>query len=67
MFDRRLLTHFDWVLLFLVCLIAGVGILNLYSATSSWESGLTPILARLLRQGALNPACRPHSGRDWQT
>lgn len=36
MFDRRLLTHFDWVLLLLVLLLAGVGILNLYSATASW-------------------------------
>jgi rod shape determining protein RodA len=35
-FDRRLLTHFDWVLLLVVLLIAGIGVLNLYSATSSW-------------------------------
>jgi len=46
MFDRRLLTHFDWVLLFLVCLIAGIGILNLYSATSSWEAELTPVYVK---------------------
>jgi len=42
MFDRRLLTHFDWVLLMMVCLIAAVGILNLYSATASW-SAATPV------------------------
>lgn len=33
MFDRRLIQHFDWVLLLLVVLIAGIGLLNLYSAT----------------------------------
>ena len=43
MFDRRLLTHFDWVLLLLVCLLTGVGILNLYSATSTWSDAATPI------------------------
>jgi rod shape determining protein RodA len=43
MFDRRLLTHFDWVLLFLVCLLTGVGILNLYSATSTWSQAATPV------------------------
>ena len=36
LFDRRLLTHFDWVLLLMITLIAAVGILNLYSATASW-------------------------------
>lgn len=38
MFDRRLITHFDWVLLLAVCLVAGTGILNLYSATPDWSS-----------------------------
>ncbi len=33
MFDRSLLQHFDWVLLLLVLLIAGIGLLNQYSAT----------------------------------
>jgi rod shape determining protein RodA len=42
MFDRRLLTHFDWVLLLMIGLIACVGILNLYSATASW-SAATPV------------------------
>ena len=42
MFDRRLLTHFDWVLLLMIALIAGIGILNLYSATASW-SAATPV------------------------
>jgi rod shape determining protein RodA len=33
MFDRRLIQHFDWVLLLLLVLVAGISILNLYSAT----------------------------------
>jgi rod shape determining protein RodA len=33
MFDRRLIQNFDWILLFLLLLLAGIGILNLYSAT----------------------------------
>lgn len=33
MLDRRLIQHFDWVLLFLVALIGTISVLNLYSAT----------------------------------
>jgi rod shape determining protein RodA len=33
MIDRRLLQNFDWILLLLLLLIAGISILNLYSAT----------------------------------
>ena len=33
MFDRRLLQHFDWVLLLLLILIGIASVLNLYSAT----------------------------------
>lgn len=40
MFDRRLITDFDWVLLLLVLLAAGLGVLNLYSASAGW--GGTP-------------------------
>ncbi len=43
MFDRRLLTHFDWVLLLTVLLVAAIGVLNLYSATSSWGTVGTPV------------------------
>lgn len=43
MFDRRLFTNFDWVLLLLVCLLTGIGILNLYSATSTWSQAVTPV------------------------
>jgi rod shape determining protein RodA len=32
-FDRRLVQHFDWILLILLVLIAAVSLMNLYSAT----------------------------------
>ncbi len=47
MFDRRLVTHFDWVLLLTVTLAALAGILNLYSATSGWTTG-TPVYLKQL-------------------
>lgn len=37
--DRRLLTHFDWILLGLVLSISGIGILNLYSSGYNLCSG----------------------------
>ena len=37
MFDRRLLENFNWVLLALVLVILGLGILNLYSASSAFQ------------------------------
>ena len=43
MFDRRLVTNFDWVLLLTVILLAGIGIANLYSATASWNQVATPL------------------------
>ena len=33
MFDRRLIQNFDWILLLLLALLAGMSLLNLYSAT----------------------------------
>jgi rod shape determining protein RodA len=33
MFDRRLIQNFDWILLLLLLVLAGISILNLYSAT----------------------------------
>lgn len=48
MFDRRLLTHFDWVLLISVLLVALIGIVNLYSATSSWSTQGTPVYLKQL-------------------
>ena len=43
MIDRRLLIHFDWTLFGITLLIASIGILNLYSATSGGEVLGTPL------------------------
>lgn len=48
MFDRRLITHYDWVLLLQVTLVALIGIVNLYSATSAWGGSATPIYLKQL-------------------
>ena len=42
MIDRRLLIHFDWTLFGVTFLIASIGILNLYSATSGEQMLGTP-------------------------
>ena len=42
MIDRRLFTNFDWGLLALVLLIAGLGVINIASATASYHSTATP-------------------------
>jgi rod shape determining protein RodA len=47
MFDRRLVTHFDWVLLGLIVAVAGLGILNLTSVTADW-SGATAVYLKQL-------------------
>lgn len=38
-FDRRLLFNFDWILLLTVLAIAGLGIMNLYSASTGFFGG----------------------------
>ena len=48
MFDRRLVTHFDWIFLLLVALVAGAGIINLYSATANWAGAGTPVYLKQL-------------------
>lgn len=42
MIDRRLLTHFDWTLYGLVVLISLVGVVNIYSASASYQQIGTP-------------------------
>ena len=43
MFDRRLVTHFNWTYLLLILLIAVIGIANMFSATSSWTTAAQPV------------------------
>ena len=46
MFDRRLIANIDWVLLILILTAAGLGIMNLYSSTSTWNMTGTPIYVK---------------------
>jgi rod shape determining protein RodA len=48
MFDRRLITHYDWLLLLQVTLVAVIGIVNLYSATAAWSEAATPVYLKQL-------------------
>ncbi len=47
MFDRRLLLHFDWILVLILLLLATASVMNLYSATfPTRASGGTPIFVK---------------------
>ncbi|MEA5113279.1 MAG: rod shape-determining protein RodA [Geobacteraceae bacterium] len=46
MIDRRLFTNFDWALLALVLVIAGIGVVNIASATASYNMADTPYSLR---------------------
>ncbi len=48
MFDRRLITHYDWILLLQVAMVAAIGMVNLYSATSAWSGPATPLYLKQL-------------------
>ena len=48
MFDRRLLENFDWLFLILVLALAGLGVANLYSASSGYHTGGGPIYLKQL-------------------
>jgi rod shape determining protein RodA len=43
MFDRRLVTHFNWAYLLLILMISAIGIANLFSATSTWTAEVQPV------------------------
>jgi rod shape determining protein RodA len=47
-FDRRLLQHFDWVMLLMVLLVGGMALTNLYSATYIADKGASPIFYKQL-------------------
>lgn len=48
MFDRRLITHFNWPYLLLILMISGIGLANLFSATSSWSTAVQPVYLKQL-------------------
>ena len=48
MFDRRLITHFDWIFMLLVAGVAALGMINLYSATVNWGGGMPVYLKQML-------------------
>jgi len=43
MIDRRIFTHFDWALIGMVLLLAGIGLFNLYSMTAGGQGAGTPL------------------------
>lgn len=47
-FDRRLVQHFDWVMLLMLILVSGMALINLYSSTHSGETGASPIFFKQL-------------------
>ncbi len=42
-FDRRLIHHFDWVMLLMLVLVSGMSLANLYSSSFNWDSGASPV------------------------
>ena len=52
-FDRRLISHFDWILLLLTLALLSVGVLAVYSATYQVEKRLSPWAIRQLSWSAL--------------
>lgn len=56
-FDRRLISHFDWVLLLLILALLGAGILAVYSATYEGNHGLSPLALRQMSWAALGLVC----------
>lgn len=47
-FDRRLLQHFDWVMLLMVLLVGGMALTNLYSSTYIADKGASSIFYKQL-------------------
>ena len=47
-FDRRLLQHFDWVMLLMLTLVCGMALMNLYSSTYSADTGVSSIFYKEL-------------------
>jgi len=47
-FDRRLLHHFDWVMLLMVLLVGGMALINLYSSTYVPDKGASSVFYKQL-------------------
>ncbi len=47
-FDRRLLQHFDWVMLLMLLLVGGMALTNLYSSTYITDTGASSIFFKQL-------------------
>ncbi len=47
-FDRRLVHHFDWVMLLMLLLVAGMALANLYSSTWSGGDAASPVFFKQL-------------------
>ncbi len=47
-FDRRLLEHFDWVMLLMLLLVGGMALINLYSSSHIAETGASSIFYKQL-------------------
>jgi rod shape determining protein RodA len=47
-FDRRLLQHFDWVMLLMVLLVGGMALTNLYSSTYIADTGAASLFYKQL-------------------
>jgi rod shape determining protein RodA len=45
-FDRRLVHHFDWVMLLMLLLVSGMALLNLYSSTWNGGGSVSPALLK---------------------
>ena len=47
-FDRRLLQHFDWVMLLMLLLVGGMALINLYSSTYIADTGAASLFYKQL-------------------
>lgn len=56
-FDRRLISHFDWVLFLLILALLGAGFLAVYSATYEGPQRLSPLALRQLSWAAMGLVC----------
>src|ERR687888_440718 len=52
-FDRRLVAHFDWLLLLLTLALLSIGVMGVYSATYVTGQRLSPWMIRQLSWAAL--------------